>query len=147
MYPGSWRVIENLERVKRIVEVLRLMERMRRIELADADRKLVELSAAQAEILAGLERDTAFSGLFVDLVIKRLRSVSALSEKQSRYRDARMQTWREANQRLGATTRLLDDAKSTEAARREKRELEELLDRLQIFAAQGPGKPSKRRWL
>ncbi len=134
----------GVNRAKRIGHVLQVMERIERSNLAEANRVHAESVAAQDQIMASLGGDDVLTGLFVDLVAKRLKNLSSLVERQAKARDIIQAVWREKNQRAKVSGRLLDLAGAADARRAEKQDLEDLLERLHDPGMQGPGKSTAR---
>lgn len=132
-----------LERARRIFGVFRLIEKVERAELAEAEGRLQKLQVVHEELLASLGSDAVLSGLFVDVLANRLRSVAVSIEKQKQYRDARMQALRTANLRLSGVAHLLKKAETVDLLQRDTKDLADLLDQMEMSKAQAPGKSSQ----
>lgn len=132
-----------LERARRISGVFRLIEKVERAELAEAEGRLQKLQVVHEELLASLGSDAVLSGLFVDVLANRLRSVAVSLEKEKQYRDARMHALRTANLRLSAVAHLLKKAETVDLLQRDTKDLADLLDQMEMSKAQAPGKSSQ----
>ena len=136
-------VASALERARRISGVFRLIEKVERAELAEAEARLQQFQVVHKELLASLGSDTALSGLFVDVLANRLRSVAVSIETQKQCRDARILALRTANLRLSGVARMLKRAETVDLLLRDTKELADLLDQMEMSKSQAPGKSSQ----
>lgn len=133
---------KDVKRAKRIANVLELMERASRRDLAEATRRADDAKRVHDEVLASLVADEFLSGPFIDLIAKRLPRLAAELEIKGQQKAAVMQVWQGRQMRVMASERLVTDAKIDADRAREGRELETLLEIMQVRTAQGSGKSS-----
>lgn len=130
----------DVRRAKRIANVLGLVERAGRRDLADATRAVDDAQRVHDEVLASLLADEFLSGPFVDLIAKRLPRLAADVDIKRKQKATALHTWQGRQMRVIASERLVADAKVQANRDREGRELEALLEILNGRPAQGSGK-------
>lgn len=130
----------DVERAKRIANVLELLERAGRRDLAEATRRADDAQVAHDEVLASLVADEFLSGPFVDLIARRLPRLAKQVEITSQHKAAALQVWQGRQLRVVASERLVAEAKVDENREREGRELAALLEILNGRVVQGSGK-------
>lgn len=131
---------KDVERAKRIANVLELLERAGRRDLAEATRRADDAQVAHDEVLASLVADEFLSGPFVDLIARRLPRLAKQVEITSQHKAAALQVWQGCQLRVVASARLVAEAKVDENREREGRELAALLEILNGRVVQGSGK-------
>jgi hypothetical protein len=67
---------ERVERLRRVLAVQQQMQRIEEWKLAEIERRIAALDAAQREVIAALNQDSALHGLFVDATAKRLNALA-----------------------------------------------------------------------
>lgn len=130
----------DVQRAKRIANVLSLLERAGRRDLGEATRRADDAKVTHDEVLASLVADEFLSGPFVDLFARRLPRLAAQVEVTSQQRAASLQVWQGRQMRVMASERLVAEAKINADRDREGRELEALLEILNGRSSQGSGK-------
>lgn len=123
---------ERGRKLRRIVAVQQKLHRLEEYRLADLRRRSDELRRDEESLVAALNDDQAFAGLFVDAMASHLGRlgreavrVADAEEKQSaRVRDAAL--------RLKRTERFTRRAATDERREDEKHALKELLERLPV---------------
>lgn len=131
---------KDVERAKRIANVLGLLERVGRRDLMESTRLAAEAKQSHDEVLASLTADEFLSGPFVDLIARRLPRLAVAVEVQNQKKAAALQVWEGRQMRAMASERLVEDAKVGEGRVREGKDLETLLEILHGRPAQGSGK-------
>lgn len=130
----------DVQRAKRIANVLGLLERTGRRDLAEATRRSNDAQVAHDEVLASLVADEFLSGPFVDLIARRLPRLAAHVEVTSQQKAESMRLWQGQQMRVMASERLVAEAIVDADRDREGRELEDLLEILNGRPSQGSGK-------
>lgn len=130
----------DVERAKRIANVLQLLERAGRRDLVEATRSVDDAKRAHDEVLASLAADEFLSGPFIDLIAKRLPRLAVDVEVKEQQKARAMRLWQGQQMRAMASERLVADAKTDADRDREGRDLETLLEILHVRPVQGSGK-------
>lgn len=131
---------KDLQRARRIANVLELMERVSRSELVERIRLADEAKYAHDDAIASLTSDDFLSGPFIDFLARRLPKLAATFEVQNQKRLMALSAWQARQMRASASGRLVTNAQSDDARQREGRDLRELLEVLQNRQPQGSGK-------
>jgi hypothetical protein len=74
------------EKTRRVASVQAQIKRLEEWKLAELERRLAKSEEAQRETIAALNQDHPLHGLFIDVIARRLRT---LTEEASRTRDIR----------------------------------------------------------
>lgn len=130
----------DVERAKRIANVLQLLERAGRRDLAEATRSADDAKRVHDEVLASLVADEFLSGPFIDLIAKRLPRLAVDVEVKEQQKASAMRIWQGQKMRVTASERLVADAKIDADRDREGSDLETLLEILHVRPVQGSGK-------
>lgn len=130
----------DVERAKRIANVLQLLERAGRRDLVEATRSVDDAKRAHDEVLASLAADEFLSGPFIDLIAKRLPRLAVDVEIKEQQKARAMRLWQGQQMRVMASERLVADAEIDADRDREGRDLESLLEILHVPSVQGSGK-------
>lgn len=130
----------DVQRTKRIANVLGLLERAGRRDLAEATRRADDAKLVHDEVLASLVADEFLSGPFVDLVARRLPRLAVQVEVTGQQKAAALRVWQGRQMRVMASERLVAEAKIDADRDREGSELESLLEILNGRPVQGSGK-------
>lgn len=130
----------DVERAKRIANVLQLLERAGRRDLVEATRSVDDAKRAHDEVLASLAADEFLSGPFIDLIAKRLPRLAVDVEVKEQQKARAMRLWQGQQMRVMASERLVADAEIDADRDREGRDLESLLEILHVPSVQGSGK-------
>ena len=123
--------------------ILALQEQLHRIEqwrLADLKVREQELAAAQEELIAALNEDSALQGLFIDSMARRLQSLSEEAMKTQQAKELQSARLLEEAGRLVCAERLAEAADLAELRLSEKKGLAEAIDRLSDGTAQASRK-------
>lgn len=130
----------DVERAKRIANVLQLLERAGRRDLVEATRSVDDAKRAHDEVLASLAADEFLSGPFIDLIAKRLPRLAVDVEIKEQQKARAMRLWQGQQMRVMASERLVADAEIDADRDREGRDLESLHEILHVPSVQGSGK-------
>lgn len=132
---------DELVKTKRLVALLGELETLERVRLSEINRGIVSLQESQAELMNSLNGNAALHGLFVDVLANRVRSLNKSIEMLGQERVAatsRLQACVLRSQHVG---KMLRRVKTNSALRKQKIELDALLDWIVTMGPQGLGKP------
>lgn len=119
---------ERLKGLKRIVEVQRHLYNLEEVKYARLTSELSRLQTAQEELRQAFSNDEALQGLFIDVMVRRLKSLQQDETKLKPLIDAQARVMLEHGGRLRNSERLAEDLAVDVRRVEEKDELERLLE-------------------
>ena len=119
---------ERLKGLKRIVEVQRHLYNLEEIKYARLTSELNRLQTAQEELRQAFSNDEALQGLFIDVMVRRLKSLQQDEARLKPLIEAQARVMLEHGGRLRNSERLAEDLTVEVRRVEEKDELERLLE-------------------
>jgi hypothetical protein len=95
------------DKVRRILAAEEQLHRMEQWKLAELERWVAELEAAQIELIDALNDTNALHGLFIDTTARRLSSMAEEAERVGRQRDVQSLKLKEHAARVKICARLV----------------------------------------
>lgn len=119
---------DRLKNLKRIVEVQRHLHGMEELKYARLKQAVVQCQGEQRALSEALSSDDALHGLFMDVTVKRIKSLQQEEAKLEPQLDAQVRALTASGGRLRNSERLAEEL-TVEVRREEERlELERLLE-------------------
>lgn len=124
----------------RILGVQQQLHRIEEWRLADLERTLRDLAAAEQDLIRALNEDDALQGLFIDATARRLASIAEEAARVGKERTAQEQRLLEEAARKGLAERLAQAADREVAQAADRRALIDAIERFIAPAAQASRK-------
>ena len=119
---------KRLTTLRRLLSVEQQMKRMADAKLADLQRRKAALQDEERELVAALNGEGPFQGLFVDAVARRLTRVAEEAERAEAERQAQAGRVLDRSLRVSRAERLLEKVARECRHELEKRDLAELIE-------------------
>jgi hypothetical protein len=121
---------QRLAKVRRILRVQEQLARVEEWKLAALERRGAEVEAAERELIGALNADHELHGLFLDVMARRLCSLSEEAGRICAERDAQASRVRAQSAKLRMAERMLQTATAELRGEEAKRDLLDLIDDL-----------------
>jgi hypothetical protein len=121
---------DRLTKMERILAVQKRLHQMTEAEIGRLDRVRAELQAGQESLVEALNGDTAFHGLFVDAMARRLATLAKEQEAIGATRDAQAEILKAQALSAKRTERMTDGVRRAAREDERRKGFRDLLDLL-----------------